>query len=404
MLICGRDCTNVYGPRHPRPVTVFPSVVSEAEMYQRDDTCTGQQPVILYTGMLRPAKRLETLIDAAGLLIAEGRQLRLRLVGYAEPHDYLADVAAAGNAAGLQESVEFVGYVPLGDPLNREYRGADIYAFPSLHEGAARTLLEAASQSLPLVMTDVGSARDLFADGESALIVPPDDPAAMARAIARYLDEPDLRRRCIRNGHTMARSRSLEKFMDEMTEHLRQAQRRAAGGRHQSMKGHAALLWQWLVRLATCWLPESWLTMRFRGWLLGLAMKHRGKDFQVASGVLINRLDNVSVGDHVILASGVVLLAALQITIEDEVLVAHHTVITDGNHTFEGGSFRFGPRRNRPVVIGHGAWIGANCTVLPGVTIGRGALVAANSAVSKDVPDGCVVGGVPAKVIRMVGE
>lgn len=57
-----------------------------------------------------------------------------------------------------------------------------------------------------------------------------------------------------------------------------------------------------------------------------------------------------------------------------------------------------------PIHIGKRMWIGANATVLPGVTIGDGAVVAAGAVVTKDVPENTVVGGVPARVMRKIGK
>ena len=54
-----------------------------------------------------------------------------------------------------------------------------------------------------------------------------------------------------------------------------------------------------------------------------------------------------------------------------------------------------------PILIGHDVWIGANCIVMAGVTIGSGAVVAAGSVVTKDVPQFAIVGGSPAKIIRL---
>ena len=56
----------------------------------------------------------------------------------------------------------------------------------------------------------------------------------------------------------------------------------------------------------------------------------------------------------------------------------------------------------KPVTIGNDVWIGANCTILPGVTIGNNVVVAAGAVVTKDVPDNCVVGGVPVKIIKEI--
>jgi len=158
------------------------------------------------------------------------------------------------------------------------------------------------------------------------------------------------------------------------------------------------LLWSWFVRILTDWLPESALTMRFRGWLYGFCMKHRGTNFQVGSDVRLVGLERISVGKNVYFAPGIVILASCGVTIGDEVLLAYRVFITDGNHTSVNGSFRFGRRKEAPVKINDGTWIAANCTLLPGISIGKGCVIGANAVVSQDIPDGCFAAGVPAKV------
>lgn len=223
LLLNGGEIAALYGSRHPAPETVFSSTLEPADFFRRIDTCQGDAITVLYVGVLRPAKRLETLIDAVASLSRAGRNLRLRIVGTGDPASYVDTLRKHVCSAGLEQHVDFVGYVPLGDCLNAEYRAADIYAFPSLTEGAARTLLEAASQSLPCVMSDVGGARDLFHDGESGLLVPPDDPAAMGHAIARFIDDGELRRRCIRNAYEMAQRHTCGDFIRGLVRRLAEA-------------------------------------------------------------------------------------------------------------------------------------------------------------------------------------
>lgn len=83
------------------------------------------------------------------------------------------------------------------------------------------------------------------------------------------------------------------------------------------------------------------------------------------------------------------------ITIGDDCAVSHDFTVMDSNAHKLNGS-----RGTSPVVIGNHVWIGTRVTVLPGVTIGDGAVVAAGALVTRDVPAGALVGGVPAKVIR----
>lgn len=86
----------------------------------------------------------------------------------------------------------------------------------------------------------------------------------------------------------------------------------------------------------------------------------------------------------------------------DDCLIGHNTVIATLNH--ELAPSRRGDLRPAPVVIGRNVWIGANATILPGVTIGDDAVIAAASAVTKDVPARGLVVGSPGRVLRLIEE
>jgi len=109
---------------------------------------------------------------------------------------------------------------------------------------------------------------------------------------------------------------------------------------------------------------------------------------------------NLRLGERVFVNSGCRFQDQGGITIGDDALIGHNVVIATLNHDLDPG--QRGTTAPRPVVIGDRVWIGANATVLPGVTIGDGAVVAAGAVVTKDVPPRTVVGGVPARVIREI--
>jgi acetyltransferase-like isoleucine patch superfamily enzyme len=89
------------------------------------------------------------------------------------------------------------------------------------------------------------------------------------------------------------------------------------------------------------------------------------------------------------------ILCRKSISIGNGVVIVRNVHIRDSDgHTLNDGIDIL------PVVIGNKVWIGANVTILKGVTIGDGAVVAANSLVNKDIPPKCLVGGVPAKIIK----
>ncbi|MEG6521929.1 sugar O-acetyltransferase [Desulfotomaculum sp. 1211_IL3151] len=109
---------------------------------------------------------------------------------------------------------------------------------------------------------------------------------------------------------------------------------------------------------------------------------------------------NIHVGRNVFINSGCRFQDQGGITIGEGVLIGHNVVLATLNHDID-------PRKRStmhpaPIVIGNHVWIGANATVVPGVTIGDGAIVAAGAVVTKDVPPNVIVGGVPAKIIKKI--
>lgn len=86
------------------------------------------------------------------------------------------------------------------------------------------------------------------------------------------------------------------------------------------------------------------------------------------------------------------------ITIEDDVQIGPHVNLTSENHPLDPADRK--TLLLQPVIIRRNAWIGAGATILPGITIGENAIVAAGSVVSRDVPPNTVVAGVPARVVK----
>jgi len=91
------------------------------------------------------------------------------------------------------------------------------------------------------------------------------------------------------------------------------------------------------------------------------------------------------------------------VTIEEDVLISDRVFISDADHNFRRADIPIGMQGDAyigPVTLCDGCWIGIGAVILPGVRIGRNAVVAANAVVTRDVPDRTVVGGIPAKIIR----
>jgi maltose O-acetyltransferase len=90
------------------------------------------------------------------------------------------------------------------------------------------------------------------------------------------------------------------------------------------------------------------------------------------------------------------------VDIGDRVGIGHHVLIMTVSHESGNAHRRCGKATYAPVSIGDGAWIGSGVKILPGVKIGEGAVVASGAVVTRDVPPNTMVGGVPAKLIRVL--
>lgn len=125
-----------------------------------------------------------------------------------------------------------------------------------------------------------------------------------------------------------------------------------------------------------------------RGVVLLCSGEPRAGKIEIGHGTYINRYT--------------ILDAHRQIRIGRDVMIGPHSFITDGNHGMAAGaSVKSQPMSAAPVVIEDEAWIGAHVTILPGVTIGRGAVIGAGSVVTHDIPAGAVAFGSPATVRRI---
>lgn len=108
-----------------------------------------------------------------------------------------------------------------------------------------------------------------------------------------------------------------------------------------------------------------------------------------------------TIGKNVFINHGCSFLDLGGITIENNVLIGPQVKLVTENHPLDPATRK--GLITKPILIMQNAWIGAGATILPGVTVGENAVVAAGAVVSKDVPANTVVGGIPAKLIKSIG-
>lgn len=148
-------------------------------------------------------------------------------------------------------------------------------------------------------------------------------------------------------------------------------------------------------------LPGFGTALSWRGWLARMALHRCGRNLKISSNVNIYNPQNMTVGDSVYIGY-CCYFGGGEIVLEDEVIIGPFVTVIAGNHSMRDGSYRFGPYKFGRIHVGRGTWLCANTVIVSDVTIGKGCLVAAGSVVTKDVPDYSVVGGVPAKLIKVV--
>jgi glycosyltransferase involved in cell wall biosynthesis len=129
-----------------------------------------------------PEKRVEHLLAAWPAVRQEHRHAQLLILGDGPSAEQLQRQAGTG--------IHFLGRL---DDIVPYLQAADLFVLPSATEGLSNSLLEAMSAGLPVVATDVGGAPDVVTSGQSGLLVPAEDPAALQKAILTALGDDRLR-------------------------------------------------------------------------------------------------------------------------------------------------------------------------------------------------------------------
>lgn len=147
---------------------------------------------VAFVGRLLDDKGIRTLVAAQELLAKEGAALRLVIAGDGDPANP-GSIPAAEIAQWKQKlDIEILGHVA---DVRAVWQRAHIAVLPSRREGLPKSLLEAAAYGRPIVATDVPGCREIARDGVNALLVPVDDPRALADALRTLASDADLRRR-----------------------------------------------------------------------------------------------------------------------------------------------------------------------------------------------------------------
>src|SRR5258708_1273746 len=206
---------NSIRPRLPAPDT-------EAQAVRSRFGVADDESLILAVGRLSKEKAHIDLIAAFSGLRKSTPEVNAKLIIVGDGPER-GRLEAAAESFGCKESVVFAGQSSDVWPF---YFAADVFVLPSHSEGSPNVLLEAMAAEIPIVATEVGGVPEMVEHNQSALLVPANDPPALAGAIARALTDSELAQRLTANASALVATRySPEKYVRSLVEIYREVMR-----------------------------------------------------------------------------------------------------------------------------------------------------------------------------------
>ena len=201
----------------PSAVVPYPVNVEEVERWSRQETrqlSLGKwKYVIVASGRLHPHKGHDVLLHAVAKLRAEGLDVGVVILGEGSARGHLESLVDTLN---LADAVLLPGHIRPPHPV---YKAATVFVHPSRWEGFGMSLIEAMALGAPVVATSCpGGPKEILDGGRYGLLVPPDDPSALARAIGSLIRDEKLRLEMARLARLRAEAYGPEQVADRMVE------------------------------------------------------------------------------------------------------------------------------------------------------------------------------------------
>ncbi len=186
--------------------TSYTSIVKADDIIE-SVSCDIMKRRIIYVGRLSHEKGLTYLIKAVRLLLDSGIKISLSIVGDGPEKDTLVELC---KNEGIFDQCTFHGHIPYGKEMREIYAESGVFVLPSTSEGVGKVLVEAMSQGIPVIASDVGGLPDIVTDKDNGVLVPPRDSQAIAEAVELVMTDKSFRQKVVDNGLAFAREHTLE--------------------------------------------------------------------------------------------------------------------------------------------------------------------------------------------------
>lgn len=188
--------TNAAKEYYPERLQVKSRVILNPAIIKDESVCANlDSPAdeISFVGRFENVqKRQDIMVEAFKIVSEKYPEIVLKFYGKGEDEDYIKSIA---DAMGLRDKILFMGY---SSNPTRDISNSRMFVLTSDYEGIPNALIEAMAIGLPVISTDCspGGARMLIEDGVNGLLVKTGDPEAVAEAIIKYIENPDLAKQC----------------------------------------------------------------------------------------------------------------------------------------------------------------------------------------------------------------
>lgn len=194
-------------------IFVLPNSIdySEFNSIQRINELSNQNSIILGTvGRVERSKGINYLLLAMKKILFKYPDTKLEIIGEGSA---LKDLQILSNKLNISNSVKFFG--KLANPIPN-YKRMSIFILPSLLEGFGIVLLEAMAAGVPVIATNVNGIKEVVVDGESGILVSPKDPDAIANAVFKIIEQPQLSNKLIEKGLLRAKLFNIQVHLKKL--------------------------------------------------------------------------------------------------------------------------------------------------------------------------------------------